>query len=79
MKFGGKIVFTSALCFGALANIAIPFASRLHYSVLIALRVITGLVTGLAYPAGYAIFASWVPPMESTRLIGITMAGKFGF
>ncbi|XP_060725403.1 vesicular glutamate transporter 1 isoform X1 [Tachysurus vachellii] len=69
--FGFAIVATSAL------NMLIPSAARIHYSCVIVVRVLQGLVEGVSYPACHGIWAKWAPPLERSRLATTAFCGSY--
>uniref|UniRef100_A0A674E1P3 Solute carrier family 17 member 5 n=1 Tax=Salmo trutta TaxID=8032 RepID=A0A674E1P3_SALTR len=52
-----------------------PMAADLGAGYLIAVRVLEGIGEGLTFPAMHAMWASWAPPMERSRLLTIAYTG----
>lgn len=44
---------------------------------LIAVRIVIGILSGLAYPSINALYAKWAPPMERSRVSSCGIAGCF--
>ncbi|XP_062702621.1 sialin-like [Aedes albopictus] len=67
--FGTKSVFGWSQFFTAACSLCIPYASDIHYGVVILLRSIQGFASGLTWPAMYAIVGYWIPPVERSRFM----------
>uniref|UniRef100_A0A8C5G956 Sialin n=1 Tax=Gouania willdenowi TaxID=441366 RepID=A0A8C5G956_GOUWI len=67
MGFGilGTVVFT----------LLTPVAADLGAAYLIVLRALEGVGEGVTFPAMYAMWAAWAPPLERSRLLTITYIG----
>ncbi|XP_074641334.1 vesicular glutamate transporter 1-like [Tubulanus polymorphus] len=74
-KYGGCIIFGTTTAVSAVATLLIPIATTVSPYLVIALQVIIGLCQGVAYPAGFSLWASWAPPSERSRLTTISFAG----
>ncbi|KAK3095969.1 hypothetical protein FSP39_021470, partial [Pinctada imbricata] len=75
-RFGGKRVFGWFMFVCALATIFTPLAARAHVYFLITLRFLAGFCQGVVWPAQQSLWASWAPPLESSRLGGFGYAGS---
>ncbi|CAL4088151.1 unnamed protein product, partial [Meganyctiphanes norvegica] len=73
--YGGRLILGMALASASVFSLLIPIAANTHYILLIAIRVILGLCTGMTYPAGHAIISSWAPPQDSSWLTGLAHIG----
>jgi MFS family permease len=71
-----KSIFVG-LCCSSLLNLLLPAAATCSPWVVAALRVLQGLAQGILFPGFAALWASWAPPMERSRLDGIPRAGGF--
>lgn len=69
--FGWAIVATSSL------NMLIPSAAKAHYSCVILVRILQGLVEGVTYPACHGIWSKWAPPLERSRLATTSFCGSY--
>lgn len=75
-RYGGKWVLVGSLGLSTLATMLTPVAARGSYILLIFLRVLCGIGSGALYPAMHAMLGQWAPPMERSKLCGITYAGS---
>ncbi|XP_064642152.1 sialin-like [Lineus longissimus] len=73
--FGGKRVFGAGMLLTALSTILLPVCARAHVGLVIFMRVLSGLGTGVVFPAMHSLWAKWAPPLERTKLISFTYAG----
>lgn len=67
--FGTKTVFGGSQLITAICSLLMPSAAEIHYGVMIALRSIQGIASGLTWPAMYAIVGHWIPPVERSRFM----------
>ncbi|KAK3873050.1 hypothetical protein Pcinc_021920 [Petrolisthes cinctipes] len=68
-RYGAKWVFGVSILSGGVANLLAPTAARLHYGVLIALKVVQGFFQGVTWPSMHACLAHWIPPLERPRFV----------
>jgi MFS family permease len=59
-KFGAKWIFGGPVLVGSILSLLTPLAARVHYKLLIAIRVILGIVSGPAFPAAAVLWGKWV-------------------
>ncbi|TPP57761.1 Vesicular glutamate transporter, partial [Fasciola gigantica] len=76
-KFPANKLFGIAVGGSAFLNLFLPSACRVHYGVVMAIRMMQGLVEGTSYPACHGIWRFWAPPMERSRLATIAFCGTF--
>ncbi|XP_064643137.1 sialin-like isoform X2 [Lineus longissimus] len=74
-RFGAKRVLGTGMMIGAVSTLLIPVAARTHVYIVIALRVLVGLGTGVVFPSFHHILSTWAPPLERTKLIAFTYSG----
>ncbi|XP_060604620.1 sialin-like isoform X2 [Ruditapes philippinarum] len=74
-KVGGKRVLGYSMLGATIATFLTPFAAQTHYIMLIVLRVIVGITSGVCYPSMHALWGSWAPPLERSKLAAFTYAG----
>lgn len=67
--FGTKTVFGGSQLITAICSLLMPSAAGIHYGVMITLRSIQGIASGLTWPAMYAIVGHWIPPVERSRFM----------
>ena len=73
--FGGKHVHGTGMLITAIATLLLPVCARTSPILVIVLRIIMGFGTGVSFPAIMALWGRWAPPLESSRLITVTMSG----
>ncbi|CAH1257206.1 SLC17A6 [Branchiostoma lanceolatum] len=76
-RYPATIVFVLSIAVSSLVNLFIPVAATVHFSILVALRVIQGMSEGLTIPASYGIWTFWAPPTERSKLTSITVTGQY--
>ncbi|XP_070568588.1 vesicular glutamate transporter 2.1-like isoform X2 [Ptychodera flava] len=76
-KFPANRIFGSAIFITSFLNLLIPASCKVHYGMVIAVRVIQGLVEGVTYPACHGMWSRWAPPMERSRLVTLSFSGSY--
>ncbi|CAF4342709.1 unnamed protein product [Rotaria socialis] len=76
-KFPANHVFGFALGISSFLNLFIPFAAKIHYGIVMILRILQGLVEGVTYPAAHGIWRWWAPPLERSTLATISFTGSY--
>lgn len=74
-RFGPKWLMGFGILGTVIFTLLTPLAADLGASYLIAVRVIEGVGEGVTFPAMYAMWASWAPPLERSRLLTISYIG----
>ncbi|KAM9315934.1 sialin [Gastrophryne carolinensis] len=74
-KIGGKLLLGSGILCTALFTLLTPLAADLGAGYLIAVRALEGLGEGVTFPAMHAMWSSWAPPLERSRLLSLSYAG----
>ncbi|KAH9508375.1 hypothetical protein Btru_050943 [Bulinus truncatus] len=74
-RIGGKNLFGYGVLCTSVLTIITPFAARYSVYMLIAVRVLEGLGEGVTFPAMHAIWGSWAPVWERSKLAAFTYAG----
>lgn len=77
-RFGTKVVFGLSQLATAGCSLLIPVAAEVHYSLLIALRSVQGVASGLTWPAMYAAVGPWIPASERSRFMSSFQGFSFG-
>ncbi|XP_017779301.1 PREDICTED: sialin [Nicrophorus vespilloides] len=72
-----KTVGVSTLVSSVL-TILTPLAASWHYSVVIANRILLGLLGGVIYPALHSLISRWAPPEEKGKFVGALLGGTLG-
>ncbi|XP_069462354.1 sialin isoform X2 [Ambystoma mexicanum] len=74
-KFGGKYLMGFGILGTAVFTLLTPIAAELGVGYLVAVRALEGLGEGVTFPAMHAMWASWAPPLERSRLLSVSYAG----
>ncbi|XP_021362093.1 uncharacterized transporter slc-17.2-like isoform X2 [Mizuhopecten yessoensis] len=74
-RFGGKKVFGVSMMAASVATFITPVAAQTSPMFLIVLRIILGVCSGVTFPAMHALWGSWAPPLERSKLTAFTYAG----
>lgn len=70
-------IFGLAIGISAFLNLFIPGAAQVHYGLVMAVRILQGLVEGVTYPACHGIWSHWAPPLERSKLATIAFCGSY--
>lgn len=74
-RVGGKLLLGFGILGTALFTLFTPLAADLGVVALVALRALEGLGEGVTFPAMHAMWSSWAPPLERSKLLTISYAG----
>ncbi|KAM6166891.1 sialin isoform 1-T1 [Erethizon dorsatum] len=74
-KIGGKLLLGYGILGTSLFTLLTPIAANLGAVPLIVLRALEGLGEGVTFPAMHAMWSSWAPPLERSKLLSISYAG----
>ncbi|MEE6476486.1 hypothetical protein FKM82_011092 [Ascaphus truei] len=74
-KIGGKHLLGFGILGTAVFTLLTPIAADLGAWYLIAVRALEGLGEGVTFPAMHAMWSSWAPPLERSRLLSLSYAG----
>lgn len=77
-KYGGKLIYGLANFVACLLCFLMPIASYFSLDLLLALRVLQGLISGFAWPAMHTMTASWIPPNERSFFVTAYLGSSFG-
>ncbi|XP_045597331.1 putative inorganic phosphate cotransporter [Procambarus clarkii] len=72
---GGKLVFGLGIVLSALLTVLTPVSARISTELLIAVRVLGGIVQGVVFPAVNSMLATWIPPTERSMYTTIVFSG----
>lgn len=61
----------------AVLTLILPVAAKAGIGMVVALRVLMGFAEGVTIPCMHGIWSKWAPPLERTRMAGITVAGQY--
>ncbi|KAM6186547.1 sialin [Rhynchocyon petersi] len=74
-KVGGKLLLGFGILGTAVFTLFTPLAADLGVGYLITVRTLEGLGEGVTFPAMHAMWSSWAPPLERSKLLSISYAG----
>ncbi|KAM9676285.1 sialin isoform 2-T2 [Dama dama] len=74
-KSGGKLLLGFGILGTAVFTLFTPLAADFGVGALVALRALEGLGEGVTFPAMHAMWSSWAPPLERSKLLSISYAG----
>ncbi|OBS57466.1 hypothetical protein A6R68_11411, partial [Neotoma lepida] len=74
-RIGGKLLLGFGILGTAVFTLFTPMAADLGVVALIVLRALEGLGEGVTFPAMHAMWSSWAPPLERSKLLTISYAG----
>jgi sugar phosphate permease len=75
-RFGGKIVLAVGLVAWSVATMLTPLAAVAGLGFLLLVRIGMGAGEGVAFPAIWSLYSSWVPVTERSRTIGLTISAS---
>ncbi|KAK3576150.1 hypothetical protein CHS0354_016309 [Potamilus streckersoni] len=70
-------IFGLAIGTSAFLNLFLPAAAKVHYGLVMAVRILQGLAEGVTYPACHGIWSHWAPPLERSKLATIAFCGSY--
>ncbi|XP_077994605.1 vesicular glutamate transporter 2-like [Glandiceps talaboti] len=76
-RFPANRLFGVAICITSFLNLLIPTSCKVHWGMVIAVRIVQGLVEGVTYPAAHGMWSHWAPPMERSRLVTLSFSGSY--
>jgi len=74
-RFGGKWPFGVSVLGSSVISLLTPSAARLHFGVLMLLRVLSGLGAGFEFPAMHALIARWSTPRNRSLVVAVIIVG----
>ncbi|KAK6328723.1 hypothetical protein J4Q44_G00007010 [Coregonus suidteri] len=75
LKYGAKWLLGLGILGTVVFTLLTPVAADMGAGYLIVVRVLEGIGEGVTFPAMHAMWASWAPPMERSRLLTIAYTG----
>lgn len=70
-------IFGLAIGTSAFLNLLLPGAAQVHFGLVMAVRILQGLVEGVTYPACHGMWRHWAPPLERSKLATISFCGSY--
>ena len=77
-RFGVRHVLGTGTLIGGLLSLLIPVAARVHYGLLIALRIVMGFLMGVIFPCINSCIGKWVPLSERITFLAVVFSGGNG-
>lgn len=77
-SLGTKLVFGLSNLAMFLISFALPAAAYWDYKAVAALRIVQGVIGGLAWPSMHHLVAHWIPPTERSQFITSYLGSSFG-
>ncbi|KAK6177705.1 hypothetical protein SNE40_015753 [Patella caerulea] len=74
-RCGPKLVILLAMGIAVIANGLTPLSLRYRIEVVVTLRVIMGISTGVIMPSLQVLWADWAPINEKARLLAVSSSG----
>ncbi|KAJ8389862.1 hypothetical protein AAFF_G00113310 [Aldrovandia affinis] len=74
-RYGAKWLLGVGILGTIVFTMLTPLAADMGAGYLIAVRVLEGVGEGVTFPAMHAMWASWAPPLERSRLLTISYTG----
>ena len=74
-RFGGKTVFLVGMITLSGGTLLIPILARTSPALVVLVRVVQGLASGLSFPSLYNLFSVWTDPGERATLMSMAYAG----
>uniref|UniRef100_A0A8C9CML9 Sialin n=1 Tax=Phocoena sinus TaxID=42100 RepID=A0A8C9CML9_PHOSS len=74
-RSGGKLLLGFGVLGTSVFTLFTPLAADFGVGAIIALRALEGLGEGVTFPAMHAMWSSWAPPLERSKLLSISYAG----
>ncbi|KAK0146018.1 Sialin [Merluccius polli] len=74
-RYGAKWLMGLGILGTVVFTLLTPVAADLGPGYLIAVRILEGIGEGVTFPAMYAMWAAWAPPLERSRLLTISFTG----
>ncbi|XP_068241398.1 sialin-like [Palaemon carinicauda] len=72
---GGKRIFGLGIFLSAALTVITPISARTSTEFVIAVRVLSGIVQGVVFPAINSMLAAWISPSERSRYNTIVYSG----
>ncbi|CAG9800583.1 unnamed protein product [Chironomus riparius] len=77
-KYGTKLIFGVANFIGCILSSFMPIAAYIDYRILIALKVLQGIICSMCWPSMHHLSAQWIPADERGRFVSSYLGSSFG-
>jgi len=74
-RVGAKYVFGFGVLCTSVFTLFTPAAAQHSVGMLLLVRILEGLGEGVTFPAMHAMWSSWAPPLERSKLCTLSYAG----
>lgn len=75
-RYGGKRIVTIFMLIPSLCTLLTPLLLRTNPYLVLPVRIIMGLCSGVVLPAWYDLIGIWVPPFERSRFTAFCWIGQ---
>lgn len=75
---GARRVFGYSMLLASFSTLLTPLASKIHFYIIVVLRVVIGFMLGATWPAMHPMAAKWIPPNERSKFVSNMMASSLG-
>ena len=72
---GGKWLFGGCVLLSSVLSLLTPTAARIHISLLMLLRALSGLGEGVLLPSAHVLLARWLPSKYHSLVVGAVYSG----
>ncbi|KAF4520508.1 hypothetical protein B566_EDAN004820 [Ephemera danica] len=77
-RYGTRRVMGLSQLITSLLALVVPFAAKLGYRSLVALRVLQGIASGFVWPSMHTMVGRWVPPTERSKFVTAYLGSSLG-
>jgi len=74
-RFGGRSLFGGCVLLSSVTSLLTPSAARIHFVLLIILRVLSGVGEGVMLPSIHAMIARWSVPEYRSLVVSLIFIG----
>lgn len=75
---GGKAVVGYTIGLSGLLTALTPLSASISFWAVFSIRVMTGILGGVLYPALHSLISMWAPPDEKGKFVSALLGGTFG-
>uniref|UniRef100_A0A224XPJ3 Sialin n=1 Tax=Panstrongylus lignarius TaxID=156445 RepID=A0A224XPJ3_9HEMI len=76
-RYGGARIYGIGIFTTALLTIITPQVANTSLYLLVALRIIEGVFEGVTYPSMHAVWSTWAPMSERSRMATFAFSGSY--
>lgn len=67
-NFSAKYVMLFSVAINVVCTILTPISAKIHYTLMILMRIGEGIGGGVTFPAMHVMLAAWAPPNERSTM-----------